>query len=147
LNFDEWAQVCKNTLLIAERSAPDAYDNVFAERDLMPAFPIPEGETEASWLAKEVERHLHKRYPDGPTEAARRRVEHELGIINEMGFPAYFLVVADICQYARNNGIALGPGRGSAAGSMVAYGLGVTALDPPEPGPLFGRLPNPDSLA
>ncbi|HIY42583.1 MAG TPA: DNA polymerase III subunit alpha, partial [Candidatus Nocardiopsis merdipullorum] len=147
LNFDEWAQGCKNTLLIAERIAPDAYDNVFAERDLMPAFPIPEGETESSWLAKEVERHLHKRYPDGPTEAARRRVEHELGIINEMGFPAYFLVVADICQYARNNGIALGPGRGSAAGSMIAYVLGITDLDPLEHGLLFERFLNPERVS
>ena len=147
LNFDEWAQGCKNTLLVAERIAPDAYDNVFAERDLMPAFPIPEGETESSWLAKEVERHLHKRYPDGPTEAARRRVEYELGIINEMGFPAYFLVVADICQYARNNGIALGPGRGSAAGSMIAYVLGITDLDPLEHGLLFERFLNPERVS
>ncbi|WP_116245191.1 DNA polymerase III subunit alpha [Nocardiopsis sp. FIRDI 009] len=147
LDFDEWAQGCKNTLLIAERIAPDAYDSVFAHRDLMPAFPIPEGETESSWLAKEVEKGLHNRYPDGPTEEARRRVEYELGIINEMGFPAYFLVVADICQHARKTGIALGPGRGSAAGSMVAYVLGITDLNPLEHGLLFERFLNPERVS
>ncbi|MFV2197371.1 DNA polymerase III subunit alpha [Nocardiopsis sp. LOL_012] len=147
LNFDEWAQGCKNTLLIAERIAPDAYDNVFAHRDLMPAFPIPDGETESSWLAKEVERGLADRYPGGATEDARRRVEYELGIINEMGFPAYFLVVADICQHARKSGIALGPGRGSAAGSMVAYVLGITDLDPLEHGLLFERFLNPERVS
>ncbi|WP_017575471.1 DNA polymerase III subunit alpha [Nocardiopsis kunsanensis] len=147
LNFEEWAQGCRNTLEVAERIAPDAYDNVFAHRDLMPAFPIPEGETESSWLAKEVERNLHTRYPDGPSEDARHRVEHELNIINEMGFPAYFLVVADICQYARRNGIALGPGRGSAAGSMIAYVLGITDLDPLEHGLLFERFLNPERVS
>ncbi|WP_017608019.1 DNA polymerase III subunit alpha [Nocardiopsis xinjiangensis] len=147
LNFEEWAQGCRNTLEVAERIAPDAYDNVFAHRDLMPAFPIPEGETESSWLAKEVERALHMRYPDGPSEDARHRVEHELNIINEMGFPAYFLVVADICQYARRNGIALGPGRGSAAGSMIAYVLGITDLDPLEHGLLFERFLNPERVS
>ncbi|WP_028647778.1 DNA polymerase III subunit alpha [Nocardiopsis sp. CNT312] len=147
LNFEEWAQGCKNTLLIAERIAPDAYDNVFAHRDLMPAFPIPDGETESSWLAKEVEKGLADRYPGGATEDARRRVEYELGIINEMGFPAYFLVVADICQHARKSGIALGPGRGSAAGSMVAYVLGITDLDPLEHGLLFERFLNPERVS
>ena len=147
LNFEEWAQGCRNTLEVAERIAPDAYDNVFAHRDLMPAFPIPDGETESSWLAKEVERSLHTRYPDGPSEDARHRVEHELNIINEMGFPAYFLVVADICQYARKNGIALGPGRGSAAGSMIAYVLGITDLDPLEHGLLFERFLNPERVS
>ena len=147
LNFEEWAQGCRNTLEVAERIAPDAYDNVFAHRDLMPAFPIPDGETESSWLAKEVERALHRRYPDGPSEDARHRVEHELNIINEMGFPAYFLVVADICQYARKNGIALGPGRGSAAGSMIAYAMRITDLDPLQHGLLFERFLNPDRVS
>lgn len=147
LNFDEWAQGCKNTLLIAERIDPNAYDSVFAHRDLMPAFPIPEGETEASWLRKEVERCLPDRYPDGINDEYRRRVDYELGIINEMGFPAYFLVVADICQYARREGIALGPGRGSAAGSMIAYVLGITDLDPMAHGLLFERFLNPERVS
>ncbi len=147
LNFEEWAQGCKNTLLIAERIAPDAYNEVFSHRDLMPEFPIPEGETQASWLAKEVDRLLPTRYPDGTSDEVRRRVEFELGIINEMGFPAYFLVTADICQYARKSGIALGPGRGSAAGSMIAYVLGITDLDPLEHGLLFERFLNPERVS
>lgn len=147
LDFDEWARGCKNTLLIAERIEPDAYDSVFAHRDLMPAFPIPEGETESSWLRKEVERCLPNRYPDGVSDEYRQRVDYELGIINEMGFPAYFLVVADICQYARREGIALGPGRGSAAGSMIAYVLGITDLDPMAHGLLFERFLNPERVS
>ena len=147
LNFDEWAQGCKNTLLIAERVAPGAYDNVFAHRDLMPVYPVPEGETQSSWLAKEVERLIPTRYPDGINDAIRQRIDFELGIINEMGFPAYFLVVSDICLYARKNGIALGPGRGSAAGSMIAYLLGITDLDPLEHGLLFERFLNPERVS
>ncbi|MGW9557603.1 DNA polymerase III subunit alpha [Nocardiopsis sp. NPDC055551] len=147
LNFDEWAQGCKNTLLIAERVDPSAYDNVFAHRDLMPVYPVPEGETQASWLAKEVERRIPVRYPNGATDEARSRIQYELGIINEMGFPAYFLVVADICDYARENGIALGPGRGSAAGSMIAYMLGITDLDPLDHGLLFERFLNPERVS
>ncbi|WP_067602900.1 DNA polymerase III subunit alpha [Nocardiopsis listeri] len=147
LNFDEWAQGCKNTLLIAERVDPSAYDNVFAHRDLMPVYPVPEGETQASWLAKEVERRIPVRYPNGATDEARSRIQYELGIINEMGFPAYFLVVADICNYARENGIALGPGRGSAAGSMIAYMLGITDLDPLDHGLLFERFLNPERVS
>ncbi|WP_017573582.1 DNA polymerase III subunit alpha [Nocardiopsis halotolerans] len=146
LNFDEWAQGCKNTLLVAERIEPDAYEGVFAPRDLMPTFPVPEGETQSSWLAKEVERLLRERYPNGISDDVRRRVDFELGIINEMGFPAYFLVVSDICQYARKSGIALGPGRGSAAGSMIAYVLGITDLDPLEHGLLFERFLNPERV-
>ncbi|WP_159942232.1 MULTISPECIES: DNA polymerase III subunit alpha [unclassified Nocardiopsis] len=146
LNFDEWQQGCRNTLLIAERIDPGAYDAVFAHRDLMPTFPVPEGETQSSWLAKEVERLLRERYPDGISDEVRKRVDFELGIINEMGFPAYFLVVSDICQYARKNGIALGPGRGSAAGSMIAYVLGITDLDPLEHGLLFERFLNPERV-
>ena len=147
LNFDEWEQGCKNTLLIAERVDPSAYDNVFAHRDLMPVYPVPEGESQASWLAKEVERRIPTRYPDGATDEARSRIQYELGIINEMGFPAYFLVVADICNYARENGIALGPGRGSAAGSMIAYMLGITDLDPLDHGLLFERFLNPERVS
>ena len=147
LNFDEWAQGCKNTLLIAERVDPNAYDNVFAHRDLMPVYPVPEGETQASWLAKEVERRIPVRYPNGATDEARTRIQYELGIINKMGFPAYFLVVADICDYARKNGIALGPGRGSAAGSMIAYMLGITDLDPLDHGLLFERFLNPERVS
>ncbi|WP_306371627.1 DNA polymerase III subunit alpha [Nocardiopsis sp. CC223A] len=146
LTFDEWQEGCKNTLLIAERIDPNAYDEVFAERDLMPVFPVPEGETQSSWLAKEVERCLPNRFPDGASQEVRDRIEYELNIINEMGFPAYFLVVADICQYARKQKIALGPGRGSATGSMIAYILGITDLDPIEHSLIFERFLNPERV-
>jgi len=113
----------------------------------MPKFPVPEGETQASWLRKEIERCIPNRYPNGPSREVRERIEHELSIIERMGFPAYFLVVADICQYARRSGIALGPGRGSATGSMVAYVLGITDLDPLEHSLLFERFLNPERVS
>ncbi|GAA1770493.1 DNA polymerase III subunit alpha [Streptomonospora arabica] len=146
VSLDEWAQGCRNTLLVAESVEDGAFDEVFAERDLMPKFDVPEGETQASWLRKEIDRLTPTRYPGGPGQAVRERIDRELDIINEMGFPAYFLVVSDICQYARRNGIALGPGRGSAAGSMIAYVLGITDLDPLEHGLLFERFLNPERV-
>ncbi len=146
VSLDEWAQGCRNTLMLAEQVEDGAYDEVFAYRDLMPRFSVPAGETQASTLRSEVDRLIPTRYPDGPGDDVNERVDHELHIINEMGFPAYFLVVSDICQYARNNGIALGPGRGSAAGSMVAYVLGITDLDPLRHGLLFERFLNPERV-
>lgn len=144
---DEWAEGCRNTLLIAERVEPGCYDEVFASRNLMPEFPVPDGETQASWLRKEVARLIPTRYPSGASQSVRDRIEHELGIIERTGWAAYFLVVADICQYARRNKIALGPGRGSATGSMVMYILGVTGLDPIEHSLIFERFLNPDRVS
>ncbi|WP_046469776.1 DNA polymerase III subunit alpha [Allosalinactinospora lopnorensis] len=146
LNLDEWAQGCKNTLWVAEQVEEDCYDEVFAQRDLMPKFDVPEGETQSSWLRKEIERCLPDRFPDGTGQEVRDRIEYELNIIESMGFPAYFLVVADICQYARRNRIALGPGRGSATGSMIAYVLGITDLDPLEHSLIFERFLNPERV-
>ncbi|WP_285758014.1 DNA polymerase III subunit alpha [Nocardiopsis ansamitocini] len=146
-SFDEWAEGCKNTLWVAEQVEEGAYDAVFKHRDLMPRFPVPEGETQSSWLRKEVERCLPSRFPDGADQETRDRIEYELTIIEEMGFPAYFLVVADICQYARRSKIALGPGRGSAAGSMIAYLLGITDLNPIPYGLLFERFLNPERVS
>ncbi|MFC3995866.1 DNA polymerase III subunit alpha [Nocardiopsis sediminis] len=146
LSLDEWAEGCKNTLWVAEQVEEGCYDEVFAHRDLMPEFPVPEGESQSSWLRKEVVRLTPVRYPDGPSDEVQRRIDYELATIEEMGFPAYFLVVSDICQHARKNGIALGPGRGSAAGSMVAYVLGITDLDPVAHGLLFERFLNPERV-
>ncbi|PSK91850.1 DNA polymerase III alpha subunit [Murinocardiopsis flavida] len=145
-SFDEWAAGCRNTLLIAERVEDGCYDEVFAHRDMMPRFPVPEGETQETWLRREVDRLTPTRYPNGASDEVNRRIDYELGVINEMGFPAYFLVVADICQHARTNDIALGPGRGSAAGSMIAYVLGITDLDPLAHGLLFERFLNPERV-
>ncbi|QVQ53112.1 DNA polymerase III subunit alpha [Spiractinospora alimapuensis] len=146
-NFDEWARGCVNTLEIAERVQAGVYDEIFAHRDRMPRFPVPDGETQETWLRRKAYEGVDNRYPSGAGDDVRERVDYELGIINEMGFPAYFLVVADICQYARRNGIALGPGRGSAAGSMVAFVLGITDLDPLEHGLLFERFLNPERVS
>ncbi|MDS1269125.1 DNA polymerase III subunit alpha [Lipingzhangella sp. LS1_29] len=146
-NFDEWSQGCANTLLVSEMVEDGAYDEVFAHRDLMPRFTVPEGETQSTALRRMIDDNIPMRYPQGASTEVRERIEHELGIITEMGFPAYFLVVADICRHARDNGIALGPGRGSAAGSMVSYVLGITDLDPLEHGLLFERFLNPERVS
>ncbi|MGK5554914.1 DNA polymerase III subunit alpha [Actinomadura kijaniata] len=135
---------CDNTLLVAERVGD--YAEVFAHRDLMPRFPVPEGETEASWLRAETLRGARRRYGDDPPRAVLDRVDHELSVIGDMGFPGYFLVVADLCRHARAQGIGLGPGRGSATGSMVAYCTGITELDPLEHKLIFERFLNPERV-
>ncbi|GLX02072.1 DNA polymerase III subunit alpha [Microtetraspora sp. NBRC 16547] len=142
---ETWAQGCKNTLLIAERVEP--YDEVFAHRDLAAKFPVPEGETEMSWLRKEAYRGAVRRYGDPVPAHVVERIDYELGVIEGMGFPGYFLVVADICKYARDNSIWIGPGRGSATGSMVAYVTGITELDPIEHSLLFERFLNPERIS
>jgi DNA polymerase-3 subunit alpha len=131
-----------NTLLIAERV--ESYADVYSMVDRMPVFPVPEGETQESWLRKEVDKGLARRYPDGVPEENRKRAEYELDVIVQKGFPAYFLVVADLVAHAREVGIRVGPGRGSAAGSLVAYALGITNVDPIKHGLLFERFLNPE---
>ena len=131
-----------STLLVAEMV--ESYSEVFDEQDRMPIFPVPEGESQASWLRKEVDGGLAWRYPDGVSEENRRRAEYELDVINQKGFPAYFLVVADLVRHAREQGIRVGPGRGSAAGSLVAFVLGITNIDPMVHGLLFERFLNPE---
>jgi DNA polymerase III subunit alpha len=140
--WHELPEACDNTLAIAERC-----DVGFADRNLMPQFPVPEGETEDSWLAKEVQRGLERRFPGGIPEDRQAQADFELGVMLQMGFPGYFLVVADLCRHARDNGIRVGPGRGSAAGSMVAYALGITELDPIEHKLVFERFLNPERIS
>ncbi len=142
---DAWAEACRNTLLIAERVG--SYEEVFAHRDLAAKFPVPDGETEMTWLRKEAARGAVGRYGDPVPANVTERIEYELGVIEQMGFPGYFLVVADICRYARENKIGLGPGRGSATGSMVAYVTGITELDPIEHSLLFERFLNPERVS
>jgi len=136
---------CDATLEIAERVGD--YGEIFAPRKLMPQFPVPEGETEESWLRKEVARGLERRFPDGVPEEHRRQAEYELNVVCQMGFPGYFLVVADLCRYAKSQGIRVGPGRGSAAGALIAYALGITELDPIQHKLLFERFLNPDRVS
>ena len=141
--FKEIPESCDNTLLIAERC------NVKLREDenLLPAFTVPEAETEDSWLRKEAERGLHERMKDKATPEHITRLHYELDVMIKMGFPGYFLVVADLVAHAKKVGIRVGPGRGSAAGSLVAYALGITGLDPIEHGLLFERFLNPERIS
>ena len=141
--FKEIPESCDNTLLIAERC------NVKLREDenLLPAFTVPDAETEDSWLRKEAERGLHERMKDKATPEHITRLHYELDVMIKMGFPGYFLVVADLVAHAKKVGIRVGPGRGSAAGSLVAYALGITGLDPIEHGLLFERFLNPERIS
>ncbi|MEO3793179.1 DNA polymerase III subunit alpha [Nonomuraea sp. B10E15] len=143
--FSELPEACDNTLLVAEMVGD--YSDVFAQVDRMPDYPdVPEGETQESWLRQEVERGLEMRYGAPVPAEVMERYETEMKVIGPMGFSSYFLVVADICRYARDNGIPVGPGRGSATGSIVAYATRITELDPLEHGLLFERFLNPERI-
>jgi len=136
---DEFPGACDSTLMIAERV------NVGMEfgKILLPAFPVPGGHTAASYLEELVWEGAKDRYGAELSGEVQDRIRHELGIIGDMGFPAYFLIVWDLIRYAKEQGIRTGPGRGSAAGSIVSYSLGITALDPIEYGLIFERFLNP----
>ncbi|SDL53896.1 DNA polymerase-3 subunit alpha [Nonomuraea maritima] len=143
--FPDMPEAADNTLLVAEMVGD--YGEVFAEVNRMPDYPdVPEGETQESWLRKEVERGLVMRYGEPVPAEVLERYETEMKVIGPMGFSSYFLVVADICRHARDNGIAVGPGRGSATGSIVAYATRITELDPLEHGLLFERFLNPERI-
>jgi len=143
---DLWQQGCRNSqLLIADRVETTG---MFEFRNLMPRFPLPEGvESEAELFAAEVWKGMDRRYPGGYDEQRKKQAEYEIAIICQMGFPGYFLVVADFIMWAKGNRIAVGPGRGSAAGSIVAYALGITDLDPLTHGLMFERFLNPERLS
>lgn len=136
---DTFPAACDNTLWIAERSNVDLEFG----KILLPQFPVPQGETEVTYLRKLVEQGTRDRYGAEPGAHVWERVEHELKIIEEMGFPAYFLIVWDLIRHARDNGIRVGPGRGSAAGSIVSYVLRITDIDPIKYGLIFERFLNP----
>jgi len=140
--FKEIPEAADNTLLIAERCEVN-----FEKRDLMPRFPVPDGQTEAEWFEKETWAGMGRRYPSGFNERHRQQAEYEIEVIIKMGFPGYFLVVADFIAWAREQGIRVGPGRGSAAGSLVSYALGITELDPIEHNLIFERFLNPERLS
>ncbi|ADT99598.1 DNA polymerase III subunit alpha [Mycolicibacterium gilvum] len=137
---------CDSTLLIAERVQP--YTDVWAPKDRMPVFPVPEGHDQGSWLTHEVMAGLERRFSAAaggqvPPEYIER-ADYEIKVICDKGFPAYFLIVADLINYAKSVGIRVGPGRGSAAGSLVAYAMGITNIDPIPHGLLFERFLNPE---
>jgi len=139
----DYPEACDNTLLIAERC-----DVTFDEgADLMPRFDVPAGFDEPSFLRHEVQRGLERRFPAGIPAGHQTQADYEVGVILQMGFPGYFLVTADLVRYAHDAGIRVGPGRGSAAGSLVAYAMGITELDPIRHGLLFERFLNPDRIS
>ena len=141
-----WAELpeaCDNTLRIAEMC--EVSFNTRA--NYMPNYPCPPGEDETSWFVKEVEKGLHQRYPGGIPDDVRKQAEYETGVITQMGFPGYFLVVADFINWAKDHGIRVGPGRGSGAGSMAAYAMKITDLDPLRHGLIFERFLNPDRVS
>jgi len=142
--FRELPEACDNTLLIAERC-----DVSFTEGEgqYMPRFACPAGESEQSWFVKEVEAGLHRRYPAGISDAVRQRAEYETEVICSKGYAGYFLVVADFITWAKANSIRVGPGRGSGAGAMTAYAMGITDLDPLQHGLIFERFLNPERMS
>ncbi|MGA1532437.1 MAG: DNA polymerase III subunit alpha, partial [Aquiluna sp.] len=140
--FSEIPEAADNTLLIAERCEVN-----FEKQDLMPRFPVPEGGTEAEWFEKEVWRGMERRYPEGFSDRHREQAAYEIEVIVKMGFPGYFLVVSDFIRWAREQGIRVGPGRGSAAGSIVSYAMGITELDPLAHDLIFERFLNPERLS
>ena len=141
--FKEIPESCDNTLLIAERCNVTLREG----ENLLPRFEVPAGETEDSWLIKETERGLINRMGNRLTDEHHARLKYELDVMIKMGFPGYFLVVADLVAHAKQVSIRVGPGRGSAAGSLVAYALGITGLDPLEHGLLFERFLNPERIS
>ncbi|HTU28374.1 MAG TPA: DNA polymerase III subunit alpha [Solirubrobacteraceae bacterium] len=142
-SFAEWPEAIPTTMEIAERC------NVEIELggQLIPSFPTPDGTDERGYLRELVDEGLRRRYGDPIPAAARERADYELGVIDSMGFNAYFLIVWDFVHYAKGAGIAVGPGRGSAAGSIIAYSLSITDLDPLKYDLLFERFLNPERVS
>ena len=144
--FRELPEACDNTLLIAEMCDVH-FKTVDEGANFMPTFPVPEGETLESWFVKEVARGADKRFPGRVPEAEQKQIDYEISVITSMGFPGYFLVVADYINWAKDHGIRVGPGRGSGAGSIVAYCMGITELNPLEHGLMFERFLNPERVS
>ena len=136
---DTVPDACDNTLAIAQRCEVE-----FAPRDLMPRFPVPEGFTEATWLDAQAKLGLYNRFGRSAPEHYHAQLAYELEVITTMGYPGYFLMVADLVAYAKQAGIQVGPGRGSVAGSLVAWALGITGLDPIAHKLVFERFLNPE---
>jgi DNA polymerase III subunit alpha len=142
--FAHAPEALRNTLVAAERCEL-ALDT---ERVQLPSFPLPPDiESEEGYLRRLAEEGLARRYGDAVLDVHRTRLEYELDVICKVGYARYFLIVRDFTDYARNNGVAVGPGRGSAAGSIVSYCLGITDLDPIRFDLLFERFLNPERVS
>jgi DNA polymerase III subunit alpha len=141
--FAEWPEAIANTVQIAERCAVE----LELGKQLIPSFSTPDGTSEREYLRERVQEGLRLRYGDPPPAHAVERMEMELGVIDRMGFNAYFLIVWDFVKFAKENGVAVGPGRGSAAGSIVSYCLAITDVDPLRYDLLFERFLNPERVS
>ena len=137
----EFPEACDTTVEVAEKC------NVVLERDsILPKFPLPEGETDESWFRHQVMEGMKARYGDPIPAEPLERAEYEMSVIIQQGFPAYFLIVQEYLDWARSQGIGVGPGRGSAAGSIVAYAMRITDLEPISNGLLFERFLSPERV-
>ncbi|MCP4036388.1 MAG: DNA polymerase III subunit alpha, partial [bacterium] len=149
--FHDHPSAVENTLVIAERCDVEIPMGTYH----MPDFQVPAGKSLEKVMEEQSWAGLRQRLemaPDQPFEGKVHaeyveRMKHELGVIKEMGFPGYFLIVADFINYAKNSGIPVGPGRGSSAGSLVAYGLNITDIDPIEYDIIFERFLNPERIS
>jgi len=137
--FADYPDAIANSLKIAERCNYCIESNGYH----LPPYQVPEGYDARGYLRHLCEEGLRGRYPDGIAAEVNERLEHELDIIHKMGFDTYFLIVWDLVHFAQKNGILVGPGRGSAASSIVAYALEITQLDPLEHDLIFERFLNP----
>ena len=140
--FSAWPGACETTLEVADRCNVD----IEFGKTLLPRYEVPAGETLESHLHTLVVEGLRRRYDEITPEVAER-ADYELKVISEMHFPEYFLVVSDFVNWAKRQGIRVGPGRGSAAGSVVSYALGITELDPVRYDLMFERFLNPERIA
>jgi DNA polymerase III subunit alpha len=148
--FKDAPELLINTLEIAKRCSLE----IRLGASMLPAYPVPSGSNTEDFLRAESARGLQARIDASPALAAaaagsayEARLDLELGVICAMGFAGYFLIVADFIRWARENGVPVGPGRGSGAGSLVAYSLGITDLDPIEHDLLFERFLNPERVS
>ncbi len=137
--FADYPEAVENTVKIAERCDLE----IPTGQLIFPEFPLPKGETAESWLEKKAYEGLDQKFSQRSKELTER-IDYELGIINDKGYATYFLITQDFVNWAKEQGIGVGPGRGSAAGSLVSYCLGITMLNPLEHGLPFERFLNPE---
>jgi DNA polymerase-3 subunit alpha len=141
--FQDLPQALASTLEVADQVTL----KIPMGASLLPPFEVPDGLTADQYLEKKVKEGLRWRYGESPSQAAYERADVELEVIRQTGYASYFLIVWDFYRFARQNGVATGPGRGSAAGSLVAYCLGITDLDPLRHGLIFERFLNKDRVS
>lgn len=140
--FPDHPEYLSNALKIAEK-----INFEYAERNYLPKFKVPDGYDEPTYLTEKTWEGIKERYGDPIPEQVRKRVEYELAVIIKMGFAGYFLIVSDFIRWGKQRGISIGPGRGSAAGSIVSYAMDITTLEPLRYNLLFERFLNPERIS